>query len=96
MKKIFALCASVALLGSVAAQAADAGGPVPLTATQMDVITAGQTQTQNANYNTLYNTNSTSQSATANASGAYSVAVASNYNRTDQRNSIRQSQRINY
>jgi hypothetical protein len=90
MKKIFALCASVALLGSVAAQAADARGPMLLTAKQMDVVTGGQTQsaTVTQSYNTQSNTNTTTQTATANAYGDYSTAVAANSNYTRQSNNI--------
>jgi hypothetical protein len=94
MKKIFALCASVALLGSVAAQAADARGPMQLNAKQMDAIAGGQTRTinQTANNNYQANYNTTTQTATATAYGNYSynTAVAANSNSTRQRNSISQ------
>jgi opacity protein-like surface antigen len=81
MKKILALCASVALLGSVvAAQAADVQ---LLTAKQMDGITAGQTVT-GTNTSTQSNTANVNQTATAN--GAFGNAQNFSWIRQSNRN----------
>jgi opacity protein-like surface antigen len=84
MKKILALCAGVAMLGSVAAQAADV---------QMDIVTAGQTQTNNSTINQTANATGGNGGIAAvvgagNANARGGDAVAVNRARVRQNNQI--------
>jgi hypothetical protein len=90
MKKILALCAGVAMLGSVAAQAADVQ---LLTAKQMDIVTAGQTQTNNSTINQTANATGGNGGIAAvvgagNANARGGDAVAVNRARVRQNNQI--------
>jgi len=67
MKKMVALSASLVLLGSVAAQAADARKPVQLTAKEMDRVTAGMDTTTTPTIWNSFNTLNLSQTQQAGA-----------------------------